>query len=156
MTRAFALLAVLLVGSCQSVRDDSNFPTLHPRDRALYTTILLEPGEQKLELAGLTRQLQEQSFTLTGPSGELPVVVRLRADREAESLYTGTLTLAAADGSWEVIHRLPPRSSGRWQIDLAPTTGDHGFTGMRVEIEPDPYWEMEQQRPPGLPRAFGR
>lgn len=156
MTRALALLALLFASNCQSVRDDSSFPTLHPRERALYTTIYLEPGEQKIELAGLTRQLQEQSVTLVNPSGELPIVVRLRANREAESLYTGTLELAAADGSWEIVHRLPPRSSGRWQLDLAPSTGDHGFETMRVEIEPDPYWEMEQQRPPGLPRAFGR
>ena len=141
---------------CQTVQDDSNFPTLRPRHRALYTTILLEPGAQKLELTGLTRQLQKQDFTLTRPSGELPIEVRLRANREDGNAYTGTLTLAAADRSWEMVHRLPPRSSGRWQFNLAPTSGDHGFRTMRVEIEPDPFWEMEQQRPPRLPRAFGR
>lgn len=156
MMRALVLLISALLGSCQSVRDDSNFPTLHPRERALYTTLTLEPGPQQLELAGLTRQRQEQSFTVTGPIGSQECIVRLWANREGESLYTGTLELAAADGSWMTTHRLPPRSSGRWEIDLAATSAEHGYTLMKVEIEPDPYWEMEQQRPPGLPRAFGR
>lgn len=156
MTRAFALLTLALLGSCQSMRDDSNFPTLHPRERALYTTLTLEPGPQQLELAGFTRQRQEQSFTVSSPRGPQDCLVRLWANREGESLYTATLELAAADGSWTTTHRLPPRSSGRWEIDLAATSAEHGLTRMKVEIESDPYWEMEQQRPPGLPRAFGR
>jgi len=148
------LIAAILAGpSCQSARDESNFPTLHPRERALYTLVVFEPGGTEIRLASLTRQRVHQSFTAQAPDGSsIELEVELIADREAESLYGGTLQLHSADGTWSMEQRLTPRSSGRWQFTLDPTSNPMTWTSLRVEIEPDPYWEMDQQRP----RRVGR
>ncbi|MCH2101523.1 MAG: hypothetical protein MK209_06340 [Planctomycetes bacterium] len=150
------LLGTLLLIGCQGALEDSNFPTLPPRERALYTTLVFGPGGQKIELAGLTRQLQEETATVTSPLGDQAVQFLLRANRKGTNAYAGTLQLRAADGSWSAHHILQPRSTGRWKIDLRPTAAHHGWQTLHVEIEPDPFWEMDLQRPPGLPRAFGR
>lgn len=150
------LTACLALAGCQSVRDDSDFPTLHPRERALYTSLTFSPGEQVIQLAGLTRTRQSERFDLIDASGSSwTVEVNLRANREGASLYSGTLELKSTDGVWSSQHRLLPRSSGRWQFALEPDSAAHGFAGLLVEIEPDPYWEMDQQRPARMPRAFG-
>ncbi|MAW61382.1 MAG: hypothetical protein CMJ94_11175 [Planctomycetes bacterium] len=142
----FALFLVLALASCQAGAS-SDFPNLHPRERALYTTLKLEPGGQEFQLAGLTRTRQTASVPATvEPTPHPALEIELRADRES-SLYSGTLLLRAADGSWSASYRLPPRSSGRWTLDLARETQHHGYAQLQIEIEPDPYWEMDQQRP---------
>ena len=148
------LLALLGSPACQSVRDGSKFPTLHPRERALYTSVQLEPGGTEVMLASLTRQRAKQAFTATGPNGKtIHLEVELIADREAESLYGGSILLRTIDGAWSSEHRLPPRSSGRWGYELEPTSNPLAWTSLRVEIEADPYWEMDQQRPQRMRRG---
>jgi hypothetical protein len=145
---ALSLFALLAGLGCQSVRDDSSFPTLHPRKRALYTSVVLEPGGTKIQLASLTRQRIKQQFAAIGSDGSaIELEVELIADREAESLYGGTLVLRSSDGGWSSEHRLSPRSSGRWHFELEPVAHPLAWTSLRVEIEPDPYWEMDQQGP---------
>lgn len=140
LARRFLTLACLLpLAACQSSRDDSDFPTLHPRERALYSTLTFQPDGPVIELAGLTRQ--RQTTTLDG------MVIELRADREGLNLYEATLELRATDDSWSTQHRLLPRTSGRWQVDLAGSDLHHGWVHVDVEIESDPYWEMDQKRP---------
>lgn len=142
------LLSLLTIPGCQSARDDSSFPTLHPRERALYTSVLLEPGGTEVRLASLTRQRVSQQFSAPDKNGNpVQFELELHADREAESLYGGSLLLRSSDGNWTSEHRLSPRSSGRWQIELDPASNPLAWISLRVEIEPDPYWEMDQQRP---------
>jgi hypothetical protein len=150
---ALLLLFVSLAGTaCQSA-SVSNFPSLHPRERALYTTVLLEPGGTRIQLASLTRQRIKQDFPAVAADGR-PVVfeVELIGDREAESLYSGSILLRSSDGAWSSEHRLSPRSSGRWQFELDPQTNPMAWSSLRVEMEPDPYWEMDQQRPRSMNR----
>ena len=142
------LVSLVLSTGCQSARDESNFPTLHPRERALYTTVQIEPGGTEVRLASLTRQRVSQRFSAQDKNGDpVQFELELHADREAESLYGGSLLLRSSDGNWTSEHRLSPRSSGRWQIELDPASNPLAWTSLRVEIEPDPYWEMDQQRP---------
>jgi hypothetical protein len=147
------LIATAVAGSgCQSARDDSSFPTLHPRERALYTLLAFEPGDTQMRLASLTRQRVQELFAAPTSDGmRMDLEVELTADRESESLYGGKLRLRSQDGSWSSDHRLTPRSSGRWQFELDPHANPFAWTMLRVEIEPDPNWEMEQQRPRRLP-----
>lgn len=141
-------VSLLASTGCQSAGDDSSFPTLHPRERALYTTVQLEPGGTEVRLASLTRQRKSQRFSvLDGNGNSVEFVLELHADREAESLYGGSLLLRSIDGNWSSEHRLSPRSSGRWQIEIDPASNPLAWASIRVEIEPDPYWEMDQQRP---------
>jgi hypothetical protein len=142
------IVATLVSPGCQSARDDSSFPTLHPRERALYTRLVLEPGGTELRLASLTRQRIQEQFTVQATDGSgIDLEVDLIADREAESLYGGTLQLRSSDGSWSMEYQLTPRSSGRWQFTLDPSTSPLAAERLLVEVEPDPYWEMDQQRP---------
>lgn len=149
-----ALALMLASAGCQSARDDSNFPTLHPRERALYTTVKLEPSGTTIKFASLTRQRVSQPFhQLDADGNPRKFEIELRADREAESLYSGSLQVRFAEGNWSRDFTLGPRHSGRWQFELDPADNPLACSRLRVEIEPDAYWEMDQQRPARLHRA---
>lgn len=147
---AVALCGLTWLGSasCQSARDSSSFPTLHPRERALYTTLRFEPGGTELQIASLRRDRSENSFLLTLADGsESRLHLSLLADRETGSLYSANLLIEFSAQGWAQKLDLSPRSSGRWNVTLDASNNPAAWERLEIEIESDPYWEMEQQRP---------
>lgn len=150
-----ALLAALALAAACSAPGD---PPLLPRHRALYATLELRPDGPVLELESLTRFRETARFARDGTrladdATDAWLEVEFRGDRDASGAFSAEIILRAPDRGWTQRLQLPPRSSGRWQ---RPLDGLPGATGLAIEIEPDPYYEMERMKPGGLPSAFGR
>lgn len=156
MTRLLLLLGLAAAPvSCHTMAGPNGLPTLHPRERALYTTLRFAPGEDEIHLASLTRQRVTRSSSWIGEGQQtVELEVSLVANREGAHAFEATLELFEAATNWRCELQLPPRLSGRWRLELPPGSSQ-AWRSLEVEIEGDPYVEMERQRPPLTSSAKG-
>lgn len=161
MRRASILILLpLLATSCQS---NSSLPLL-PRKRALYTTFSIyeaEAGPAEIaipeevcvvQIDTLTR-LRKKVITQLPDRPGTSIEIELWPDRNDDWSYQGKVLLIyrkETDGveqSWSKDFRLPLRISGRWTLDLGPNSINQKHVLIEVEMEPDPYYEMNRQAP---------
>jgi hypothetical protein len=159
MRRALILLP-LLATACQS---NSSLPLL-PRNRALYTTFSIyeaEAGPAEIAIPEEICVVQIDTLARLRKSVVTPlesrpgttVEIELRPDRNDDWSYQGKVRLTylkdlnGAQKSWTESFRLPLRMSGRWTIDLGPNSLNQKHVLIEVEMEPDPYYEMNRQAP---------
>lgn len=163
------VIAVPALSACSAIGE----APLMPRHRALYTEVQLTPTvtsegvePSSVELASLTRRRISEALLLS--DGSAQVLIEFRGDRAADGAFLGEIHLRAypSDANlsvdevaetplWEASHRLAPRTSGLWEFPLPGTARESGWRSFRIEVEPDPYLELDRVKPHKLPRSYG-
>jgi hypothetical protein len=154
------LLLPLVSSACQS---NAELPLL-PRDRALYTTFSIYEADQgpaevaipvelcEIEINTLTR-LRKTVLTELEQRPGWSIEIEMWPDRNDDGSYQGKVDLSyrrnleGAESLWAKSFLLPLRMSGLWTIDLGPNSINQKHILLEVEMEPDPYYELNRQSP---------
>ncbi len=158
------LLLIPVIGLCAAGCQTGTFKySLHPRYKALYTEITVyraAPGFAEdsiplelaqLKFATLKKQRNRQVFRVEGST----ITVEIRADREGDGAFLGEVVCSWDSGlgePWSEMQKLNRRTDGRWTLDMGLNTQTDQHLLLAIEMEGDPFYEMQRQKPG---RGFG-